>query len=154
MQILEMPNPEIQSESRLINLDADPVCPWLWSVSRHVPGGVIQFDPTKTSFYTSRKQQRGDLSGSVLMDDPALADSPNAVLLDFLLEHPELIPAKWKRRKDGALRNIFFWGTHYQSEGGSVAIRCLVWGEEGWRWSYHWINWKWRSNYQALILKR
>lgn len=50
----------------------------------------------------------------------------NADILDFLLEHPNLIPSEWK----GKL--VYFCGTTYESDDVKM-VRCLAWGGyHGW----------------------
>ena len=60
--------------------------------------------------------------------------SLNANVLDYLLEHPELIPKKWKKYR------IVFWGTIYRfnkesgpSEGKEF-VRCLYFYKGLKRW--------------------
>jgi len=55
----------------------------------------------------------------------------NANVLDFLLEHPDLIPSEWKGKQ------IHFCGTVYEG-GGDRMVRCLAWHSfNGWHESHH-----------------
>lgn len=42
-------------------------------------------------------------------------------VLDYLLEHPEIIPESWKGKV------IFFWGTIYRYAVGNLCVRFLNW---------------------------
>lgn len=59
-----------------------------------------------------------------LEDQPVL----NANVLDFLREHPELIPDEWKGKF------TFFWGTIYRHRDGDLYVRCLYWDGGRWDW--------------------
>lgn len=50
-----------------------------------------------------------------------------AQLLDFYLEHPDLIPEDWKIKG-----LIFFWGTIYRDSGGRFCVRYLSWSGTSW----------------------
>ncbi len=52
----------------------------------------------------------------------------NACVLDFLVDHPELIPQSWKSK------NIIFTGTIYIDGGGSIFFRTLFFNKDKNMW--------------------
>lgn len=65
----------------------------------------------------------------------------SAVLLDFLLEHPQFIPDEWKTK--GV---IYFWGTIYRDSGDNLYVRYLRWSGGGWYSDCYWLDCGWDDN--------
>ncbi len=88
-----------------------------WRATRHINGGSVRLVHKDGKLYlneravTLQKIPKGKVSE--LREENML----NATLLDFLLEHPYLIPDFWYHVTDGA--SIFFMGTEYQQFGSS-----------------------------------
>jgi len=63
----------------------------------------------------------------------ALGNSPvlDASVLDYLLEHLELIPESWKVNRFGHTQSIFFWGTIFR-DSSLPRVRCLFWDDVCW----------------------
>ena len=125
----------ITTFEHMVDLDADPFVPDGWSVEEHQKGGQFKWNPAAVKLYLSEPQKRGrTIEGnklrSTFMGEPVL----NANLLDYLLAKQHFIPEEWKSKY------VFFWGTIYRGSGGSLYVRYLVWGDDGWRWDYDWLH--------------
>jgi hypothetical protein len=137
---------EIKSVEHLIDLAANPFIPEDWTVEEHKKGGQWKWDPTKVKLYPSDQQQagkciKGDDLRKEFEDKPVL----NANVLDYLLQHPHLIPDVWKGKW------VFFWGTIYRGPYGFLYVRCLYWGGGAWFWGYYWLGYDWCSGRPALV---
>lgn len=56
----------------------------------------------------------------------------NGNLLDYLYEHPELLPEHWKKDESGETRFIFFWGSIFCNPShGELYVRGLFWRDGG-----------------------
>lgn len=69
-----------------------------------------------------------------------------AQLLDFYLEHPDLIPEDWKKKGW-----IFFWGTIYRDANGSLFVRYLLWYGTRWVSSCRWLDRDWLDDGPAAV---
>lgn len=69
-----------------------------------------------------------------------------AQLLDFYLEHPDLIPEDWKKKG-----YIFFWGTIYFDDRGYLYVRCLCWNGTRWVSFYFWLGSGWDGSDPAAV---
>ncbi len=69
-----------------------------------------------------------------------------AQLLDFYLEHPDLIPKDWNKK----LR-ISFWGTIYRGADSHLYVRCLCWNGMGWDSEYDRLNCAWFPDSPAAV---
>lgn len=123
-------------EKFVIDCDADPFVPKGYSIKEHQNGGQFEWDPTKIKLYVAERQGRSSIEGTELRKELAGKPVMNACVLDFLLEHRDLIPEEWKDKK------VFFWGTIYQSldEGWVQLIRGLSWKGDKWGEDANWIN--------------
>jgi len=137
---------EITQVKHLINLDVSPFIPDGWKVKQHIEGGQFEWSPEKVKLYLSPNQQDGKIvEGNELRKELEGKPVFNANLLDYLLEHPNLIPEEWKRKY------IFFWGTIYHDSDGDLGVRCLGWGGGSWSWSDGWLGYGWDSDNPALV---
>ena len=134
----------------IINCSADPFCPDGWTVEQHDRSlGQLELDVSKILLHLSANQKGGGVKGKELCKELKLKDKPvlNANVLDWLLNHQELIPDEWK--KEGF---IFFWGTIYRDSGGRLGVRSLWWGVSGLYWDFRWLGYGWSSNCPAAVL--
>lgn len=133
---------EVSVVQHIINCDTDPLIPYDdWKVEEHQKRGQFTWDPTKVKHYRSKNQMNGKwLEGNKLRKE--LADQPtfNANLLDYLLEHPHLIPEAWKKDEEGNMLYTFFWATIYRSADGDLYVRCLDFDGGHWRAGYCWLD--------------
>ena len=129
-----VPEPE-----HLINCDADPFIPEGWRVEEHQKSGQINFNPTKTELYLSKKQKNGVISGNDLRKELKGKSVLNANVLDYLLAHPRLIPDSWKGKY------VFCLGTVYRNSYGRLFVRGLCWNGAKWYWLWLWLGRSFRS---------
>lgn len=107
----------------IIDCDADPRKPFNnWSVELHIKGGSFEWDPTRVELFCC-EQQGKDMSVAAHKLYDELKDKPvlNACVLDYLLDHKDLIPKSWMGKA------ILFWGTIYRVPTGDLYIRKLGW---------------------------
>ena len=131
----------------IIDLDADPFIPSGLTVVEHQRGGQLTWDASEIALYLSKHQQgNSHIQGDELRDELKGKPVYNANLLDYLLEHPHLIPEEWQGK------HVFFWGTLYCDAGGLFLVRYLYKGSRKWRWSGHWLDCCWPSNCPAAVL--
>lgn len=90
--------------------------------------GLLEWNPLRVVLWVA-EGQKGDkgISGYQLYQEiTQKVTSLNANVLDYLLEHPQLIPEEWKDK------DVFFWGTIYRNIRGNQFVRCLHWGGRRW----------------------
>ncbi|MDP6571570.1 MAG: hypothetical protein QF747_01905, partial [Patescibacteria group bacterium] len=96
--------------------------------------------------FLSDTQKSGRHEGNELRKELESQPALPANLLDYLLEHPHLIPEEWKGKY------VFFWGTIYRGSGGLLCVRCLGWYGVGWFWSCGWLDFGWDGSNPAAVL--
>lgn len=127
--------------SDVIDCEADPFKPSGWQVKEEdqlpyrVRGQFI-FDPAKVKLYLARDQRNG-IEGNKLCKKLASQPVLGANVLDYLLDHPHLIPEEWKRDANGNVRFAFFWGTIYCGSSGRLYVRYLCFNGGRCGWSGH-----------------
>jgi len=125
----------------VIDCDAIPFLLEDWKVESHRKGGQVVWDPTNVVLYLDEAQQnRRLIEGNNLRKKLAKMPVMNANVLDYLLDHPELIPEEWK----GIY--VYFWGTIYRSRLGGLGVRCLRWDGDRWNWNCRWLGNDWDSS--------
>jgi len=137
---------EIKPVENIIDTDAQPFCPDGWKVEEHQKAGKLEWNPAKVILHLDQGQKNGKcLEGNNLRK--ALKGQPvmNAVVLDWLLAHPELIPEEWKGKY------IYFWGTIYRDSVGRLYVRCLYWGDGSWGWRCRWLGDGWGGGSPAAV---
>lgn len=119
---------EAISIKHVIDCDADPFIPSGWKVEEHQKGGQFTWDAAQVELYLSDLQKNGKaIEGNKLRKELNGKPVLNATVLDYLLEHPQLIPKEWKDKY------VFFWGTIYRGSVGNLRVRDLYWSAGGWR---------------------
>lgn len=134
-----------------VNLDATPHTPagWWIEASDQLPGrvtGVMDWNPKRVTLFLAEGQKTGCVRGVELRGQLKNRKVLPASLLDWLLAHPEEIPAEWRRKY------IFFWGTIYRCSDGRLCVRCLDWRGDRWYWGCYWLSSDWDANNLALML--
>lgn len=108
--------------------------------------GELALTPEALALYLDPGQQGdGVVKGNKLRK---LLEGQNvlpAQVLDYQLEHPELIPESWKGKY------TYFWGTIYRSAGGDLCVRCLCRCDGRWDWRYDWLVDDWDSTCPAAV---
>lgn len=143
---------EVKMLRHVIDCDADPFVPAGWKVEEHRKQGFLRWDPARVQFFLSDHQKAGTISGHNLRKEVAGKPVLPANVLDYLLEHTEIIPEEWKRDEQNRTRYIFFWGTIYRDPGGSLFVRCLCWCEGCWQWRWGWLGSDWGVRDPAALL--
>lgn len=135
----------------VINCSATPHVPDGWSIqpedqiASHFTGEFI-WSPDKVRLHLDPAQEGGGYIVGVelakkLEGQPVLP----ANVLDYLLNHPELIPSDWRGKA------VFFWGTVYCVEDGNLYVRCLCWNDGHWSWHYYRLGRDWHSLHPAAV---
>lgn len=139
---------QIVTVKHVIDCDANPYVPDGWKVESHKKGGQLEWDQDKIQLYLSEGQKLGKyvngnqlryVNGNQLRKELENQPVLNANVLDWLLEHQELIPEEWKGKY------IFFWGTIYRDSDGGLCVRCLCFGGGSWGWACGWLGAGFRS---------
>ncbi|MFZ4632504.1 MAG: hypothetical protein ACOYL8_04905 [Patescibacteria group bacterium] len=117
------------------------------SILEHKKIGKFVFDPSKIFFYEAKASPGSKFDsekfGPELRDELKDKCVLPASVLDYLLDHQEIIPEEWKER------DIYFWGTIFVDRDGYFYVRCLTyfkmfreplgWGSaETWLHDMHW----------------
>ncbi|OHA60175.1 MAG: hypothetical protein A2589_00675 [Candidatus Vogelbacteria bacterium RIFOXYD1_FULL_46_19] len=136
---------ELRPVKYVIDCDADPFLPDGWKVEDHQQGGILKWTESLIALYLDQRQQSGRCIGHDLRRALRNQKVLNANVLDFLLQHPELIPEEWKGKE------VFFWGTIYLISDDNLCVRSLSWHGDEWRWSHFWPDFIWPNNYLAAV---
>jgi hypothetical protein len=115
-------------------------------------GDDLFLDGKKIELFLSDKQKKGTVVGNDIRKELEGKPVLNACHLDYLREHPDLIPDSWKVDEQGKTRYIFFWGSIYRRSVGNLRVRYLYWNDGGWNWSNRWLDDEWNSNNPAAVL--
>lgn len=136
----------ISYQKNLVDMRAQPFVPGGWTVEQHIAGSEnFELDMSKLSLYLSDKQKGGYIEGVELRKELKGKLVMNANLLDYFLEHQDLIPKDWKGK------NIFFWGTIYRNSNGNLCCRYLSWDGSKWDWGYNWFGLHFIASHPAMI---
>lgn len=139
---------DVVPKQHVIDCNAEPFCPDGWKIEEHIPGGKFEWDPNKVDLFLSQKQKKGVIGGNELRQELKGKPVLNAIVLDYLLVHPELIPEEWKGKA------VFFWGTIYRDSGGDLDVRYLGWGDSQWYWSSYWLDFDWHDISPAALARK
>ncbi len=125
---------EIVPKEYVIDCDAEPRVPNNLTLVEHRSLGQLVWNPTQVKLMQSAKQQADQfVTGFKLAELMSRRLALNANVLDFLLDHPYLIPRVWQGKR------IYFWGTVYNEQNGQC-VRCLVYINDEWTDDYFWIH--------------
>lgn len=146
-------NMELKVINHIIDCDKQPLIPYDgWKVEEHIKGGQFTWNPEKVKLFLSVNQKDGkSIEGNKLRKE--LKDEPvmNANLLDYLLDHPNLIPEEWKVDEKGNTRYVFFWGTIYRYSGGYLCVRYLYFSGGRWEQGGFWLGSDFDGRYSACV---
>jgi hypothetical protein len=144
----------------VVDCDADASIPsgYNWTIERHIKGGKVRLERRGDNLYVDgkkivlhlvkRQTGNGVVQGYELRKELENGKLVllNANILDYLLDHPEMIPDSWKGKA------IFFWGTVYRSSDGDLRVRCLYWDGGRWGWHCGWLGLVWCFSGPAAVL--
>ncbi len=142
-----------------VDCSGDPRAPEGWQVEKHDRStkvvflekradGELYINGKKVLRYLSKKQINGkSLVGTELREELSGKKVLNAIILDYLLAHPELIPEEWKKG------GTFFWGTIYRNLSDNLCVRYLDWDGTEWDWNDYWLVNPFDDDEQAAVLE-
>lgn len=111
----------------------------------------LYLDGKKIILQIVQSQKNGTIVGIMIREKLSKKPVLDVTILDYLLDHPELIPEDWKRDEDGRTRYIYFWGTVYRRLDDYLYVRCMFWSSGTWQAHYRWIANDWLANYPAAM---
>lgn len=129
-----------------INTDTTPKGPFDWTIESHRGMGELRLEfrdgrlfanGCEITRFLSEHQKMNSICGYDLQRELAGRRVLNATVLDYLLQHPELIPKGWKTTV------TYFWGTIYRDSGGGSFVRFLYWNGRRWGWNFDWLDFRW-----------
>lgn len=127
-----------QTTKHVIDCDTAPFIPRGLEVHNHIKGGQLEWNPQKVMLYLPEKQKTGWVIGFKIYDEIMRQPVLNANVLDYLLQHTELIPEEWEEKE------IHFWGTIYRTSPSSIDLIKV-------RFLYrNWKDGKWYSYYSQI----
>ena len=106
--------------------------------------GLKEFDPSDLTLHFEPEQNDSYVKGEILAER-LKGKAYNASVLDYLLEHPDLIPKNWKDKL------VFFWGTIYRNAAGDLGVRYLHWHDSQWYWLYRYLGSAWGGDNPAAV---
>lgn len=131
----------------VIDLDADPYCPYGLEVESHKKQGRLEWNPQSVTLCLSDKQKDDNsIKGYNLKEELENQSVANANLLNHLLVYPSLIPESWKKEI------VFFWGTIYHRPDGSLYVSYMFWNGYWWDRSYCCLDNNWNAEGPAALL--
>ena len=142
---------DIVAVKHVIDCDCQPFVPENWEVCEDDQlasrvTGQLEWDAANIGLFLSDTQKSGRHEGNELRKELESQPALPANLLDYLLEHPHLIPEEWKGKY------VFFWGTIYRYSDGDLFVRCLGWRGGRWCWDFGWLGSGWRGSNPAAVL--
>lgn len=151
-------NFELKVTNHIIDCDKAPLILYDgWKVEEHIKGGQFAWNPEKVKLFLS-VNQKYDTSTSMKGEElrKELKDQPvvNANVLDYLLDHPNLIPEEWKVEEKGKTRYVFFWGTIYRDPEDDLFVRYLSFDGSHWKQEHYWLYDGFNDNYSACVFTK
>lgn len=147
---------EIIPINHVVDCDVEPNILFGWQKEEHRKMGKVKLENRDGKLYAngqevvrflSKKQKDGKtIEGHKLRQELDGKPTLNACISDYLLEHPELIPDKWKKG------DTYLWGTIFRASGDRSGVTCLYWDGYSWRCRYRWLNHVWNGDESAACL--
>ncbi len=127
---------EVNLIKHIIDCNGDPICPVGYKVDKHLKMGKFEWKPDSIQLVYCPGQPSGDgMKGDVLYKEMSEIYGRrllNATFLQYLLEHPELIPVEWRYGRVGRETQILFLGTTFRDDDGVISVWCLYWNNREW----------------------
>lgn len=108
--------------------------------------GQLYINGKKIVLDRVERQKVGTIQGHDLRRELAGVPVLSPVILDALLEHPELIPEDWK------CKAVFFWGTIFRHSDVGLCVRCACFKGGRWMARFGWLGDGWDAGYPAARL--
>jgi len=141
--------PIVDETKPVIDCDVDPFIPkgWAVAVEEHQSCGQLVWDTTKIKLHLSDNQKTGnDFDGHHLRQELSGLPVLNACVLDYLLDHQNLIPEEWKGEV------VYFWGTIYRVLDNSLVVFGMYWNGSMWTLHRCWLKHDWSNCGPAILL--
>lgn len=148
----------IEEQRLIIDCDEAPFIPKGWEIrpEDQLPGavgGLLKFDPSQILLHLEEGQEdRKGIVGHQLAEKLSGLPLLKANVLDYLLDHVDLIPEEWKVDEHGRTRYIPFWGTVYRDSDGRLYVRFLYWLGGQWYCPSYWLGHEFGDQRPAAIL--
>ena len=127
-----------------------------WSEEEHHLCGTMQLEKRDGHLFLNGKKveryfspnQKGSkvIQGHNLRKELANQSTLCACVLDYLIQHIELIPEEWKQGV------TYFWGTIFRDPDGDLSVAYLCWYGGRWDWDCIWLDGGWGSDGPAARL--
>jgi len=128
----------------IINLDVDPYLPDGWKIEQHLKQGQLKLNSEEIYIYLSEKSTNAVIQGRFLEKESIGRNGLNANVLDYLLDHTELIPQESLKGRD-----VYFWGTIYRNHENYLFVRVLARYGKRWIWRGEFIAKDWSMEVPA-----
>lgn len=94
------------------------------TLEKNQPDGIYQLDPVNIKFFSFESKTTATKGEDMLkkLNGTGL----NACVLNYLMDHKELIPESWKTKQ------VVFPGTIFRDAGGNRCVRFLYWWNDQW----------------------
>jgi len=130
---------EISIVEHIIDCTVPPFTPEGWEIEKHIKGIIIQWNEYTGGKIIDHLEKIADHNIFIDPDElsgemPLTAMPLTANILDYLVDHPRLVPREW-RGKD-----VLFFGTLYRDRAGNLVVRYLNCRGSGNRWGYQAVN--------------
>lgn len=128
----------------VITIDGDkkPFVPPFLKLEDHRLMGEFEWDPSRIDLW-SDVEHIGDIK--TVLEKVNEKPIANVNLLDFLIDHQELIPKEWEKL------SLFFLGTTYFTSCGDVHVRCLR-KTNFWAYETLWYRNLWHTYYRVVLI--
>lgn len=147
--------PKVDTTEHIIDLDVDPYIPERYLIENHQKGGQFTWNADQIALHVSSGQRCKEvIFGDRLREELKGLPVLNANALDYLLQHPHLIPDEWKGCKE---ERVSFWGTVYShKQFSALYVRSLYWNQHQgeWKWECSTLKEEWNYCFRAAIFTR
>lgn len=150
----------MESDGSIIDTGKEPL-PYetLWTIAEHWSSrGEIMWDKDKfeDALFIHPLQIEGSIRGNNLFEFFKDKKTPvlNACVWQYLKEHNDQIPEKWKFSHKKGEQYIFFWGTIDRSNAGDLYVRYLSWSGGNWVFSSYLMSADWHEDFPAALYEK
>lgn len=133
----------MKTKQHVIDTDQDPLLPYSFlTLEKHDRRGKISIDPTKITL--AGENDKGTVED--VLKKYEKRNPANGNILDYLLQHPELVPEEWNNYY------LFFPGTLYRGREGYWRVPYARWASSAWLRCAYWLRNTWDSDCRVVLL--